>query len=176
MRKNVKILKVACSLCVAIMFFWSFTHLDANAYVKNGYALSNPGSVTYRVSTTVGPYISDTITYVQKWRDYCTEIGGMTQVDANENIYFYGDLNVNNGNYAVCYHHSNDSHVITYYNLFATTESAYRYETIVHEVGHALGLAHCEAGKESSSVMRALDFNRKAYPLSDDIKGISAIY
>lgn len=100
----------------------------------------------------------------------------MSQVTSNQNIYFYGDLNVDNGTYATCYHNSNDSHTITYYNAFTKATSVERNETIVHEVGHALGLAHCQAGDESISVMRATGFNYKAYPLSDDISGISAIY
>ena len=51
-----------------------------------------------------------------------------------------------------------------------------RYETIVHEVGHCLGLSHCQYIKNSISVMREYGFNNKAYPLSDDIQGISYIY
>ena len=46
----------------------------------------------------------------------------------------------------------------------------------MHEVGHALGLSHTQASNNSISVMRETGFNGKAYPLSDDIAGISAIY
>ncbi|WP_425757484.1 matrixin family metalloprotease [Ihubacter sp. rT4E-8] len=43
-------------------------------------------------------------------------------------------------------------------------------------MGHALGLDHCQTSKNSISVMRAVGFNDKAYPLSDDIAGIKKLY
>ena len=43
-------------------------------------------------------------------------------------------------------------------------------------MGHALGLDHTKTINESISVMRALGFNNKAYPLNDDILGIRAKY
>ena len=39
-----------------------------------------------------------------------------------------------------------------------------------------LGLAHCDESKNRYSVMRALGFNGKQYPLEDDIDGIIDIY
>ncbi|MBK5447090.1 matrixin family metalloprotease [Peribacillus sp. TH24] len=49
-------------------------------------------------------------------------------------------------------------------------------ETIVHEVGHALGLAHTQSENNSISVMRQYGFNNKDYPLSDDKAGIAKRY
>ncbi|UAT33112.1 hypothetical protein K7T73_21820 (plasmid) [Bacillus badius] len=54
--------------------------------------------------------------------------------------------------------------------------SSDKKETVVHEVGHELGLAHTQQEKNSISVMRAKGFNGKPYPLSDDKAGISAKY
>ncbi len=65
---------------------------------------------------------------------------------------------------------------IVFYSLWQTATDVKKNETIVHEFGHAVGLAHTQAGNESISVMREYGFNEKAYPLSDDKAGITAIY
>lgn len=54
--------------------------------------------------------------------------------------------------------------------------SSDKKETVVHEVGHELGLDHTQTENNSIAVMRAKGFNGKAYPLSDDKAGISAKY
>ncbi len=136
--------------------------------------MSNPSNVKYLIGTSVGGYSADTLNYIQQWENKCSEIG-VTVVNSGENIYFYGDLNTNNGLYALT-KSRNDYAVITYQQLFTTLTTSQQRETIVHEVGHALGLEHCQASKNSISVMRGSGFNGKAYPLSDDIAGISALY
>lgn len=65
---------------------------------------------------------------------------------------------------------------IVYYKDFINTSLAWQRETVVHEVGHALGLDHTQTINEPISVMRAVGFNNKAYPLNDDILGIRAKY
>ena len=65
---------------------------------------------------------------------------------------------------------------ITLYKMFLDLNTVQKQETIVHEFGHAFGLDHCQFLKQSKSVMRATGFNKKAYPLSDDIAGIAALY
>lgn len=42
--------------------------------------------------------------------------------------------------------------------------------------GYTLSLSHTQSKNNSVSVMRALNFNQKAYPLADDKKGINAKY
>ena len=99
--------------------------------------------------------------------------------DANNSAIAYISCSVtsaSNGTYGVTYHYGNDSHGILFYNAWLTTNTSYQNKTIVHEFGHALGLAHTDSGNESISVMRATGFNLKAYPLSDDYSGISALY
>ena len=148
---------------------------NAEAYRFNGWVLSNPSNVKCCLSTTIAPYASDTLTCIQQWTSRCSEIG-TSVVSSNENVYFYGDLNVSTEAYAVTRHTRDDYHVIVYYKDLTTLNATQRKETIVHEFGHALGLAHCEESKNNVSVMRATGFNNKAYPLSDDISGISARY
>ena len=60
--------------------------------------------------------------------------------------------------------------------LSTILSEAIKRETVVQEVGHALGLAHCQEEKNGVSVMRRLGFNGKAKPLSDDIAGIRELY
>lgn len=43
-----------------------------------------------------------------------------------------------------------------------------RRETVVHEVGHSLGMNHVPPSLNKASVMRAVDFNDKPYPLTYD--------
>ena len=162
--------KVLCA-SIALAFLISG---NVGAYKYTGFKMSNPSNIKIKISTTVGAYTSDSITYAIQWENKCNEIG-FSIVDSGENIYFYGDYEVNNGLYAAstC---RNDSAVITYHKRFLELDASQKRETIVHEVGHTLGLDHCQLLKNSTSVMRANGFNGKAYPLSDDIAGISALY
>lgn len=65
---------------------------------------------------------------------------------------------------------------IIYYKSFKSLSAANKRETVVHEVGHTIGLSHTQQRNNSISVMRDYRFNGKAYPLSDDKKGINAKY
>ena len=89
---------------------------------------------------------------------------------------FQGFVDTDNGVYATCYYNTNRESDIRYYKLFKDASSAMKNETVVHEVGHAIGLGHTQTANESNSVMREHGFNNKAYPLSDDKAGINAKY
>lgn len=84
--------------------------------------------------------------------------------------------NKNTGTYATTYYTTKQSARIICYKSFKNTSAANKRETVVHEVGHTLGLSHTQSKNNSVSVMRALNFNQKAYPLADDKKGINAKY
>ncbi|MGM0125633.1 hypothetical protein IGI37_003032 [Enterococcus sp. AZ194] len=91
------------------------------------------------------------------------------------NIY-QGVVNTDNGNYGVCYYNTSSESDIRYYKAFINANTDTRNETVVHEVGHAIGLSHTQAQNNTKAVMRALGFNKKAYPLSDDKAGMNKKY
>lgn len=164
------------SLLLCFIIIACIIPLKANAYQYNGYVLSNPSNVKYTIGVLAMMYNSNINTCVPTWSSYCSEIGVSSVGVGSENVYFHSEYTVDNGTYAVCYHTSNDYHSITFYASFSGASTIIKNETIVHEFGHVLGLAHCETSKNSISVMRETGFNGKAYPLSDDIAGITNLY
>ena len=165
--------------CILACLGMAFLYLPKTyAYVFNGYVLSSPTNIRYIISTSVGGFTSGMSNYVEIWEGFCPEVS-ITQNNSwtgTENISIYGELNLNNGTYAACTHTNNNRHSITIYQAYTQATAAVQHETIVHEVGHALGLAHCQPAQESNSVMRATGFNNKPYPLSDERSGITALY
>jgi hypothetical protein len=91
------------------------------------------------------------------------------------NIY-QGVVDTANGTYGVCYYNTSSQSDIRYYKAFINANTAIRNETVVHEVGHAIGLSHTQSSNNTKSVMRETGFNNKAYPLSDDIAGMNKKY
>ena len=160
-------------LTICLLFFNVSVY---SAYVKNGYSFSNPKNIVYEVSSTIGQYGGILCTYTEKWEGEYGETELVFNYGTEDNIYLYGNLSYDNGKYAVTYHTSDDHHSITFYKSFLNATELQKKEVIVHEVGHTLGLAHCQTSRESYSVMRTLGFNGKPYPLEDDIDGIIDIY
>lgn len=172
MRKTRIILSILVVLIFAI-------HVPLTVKAFNTVAawkLDDPDNVKIYISTTLGTYRDKIATYTNTWETYCPEIGITNGSSADCNIYFYGDLSVYTGSYATTNSTSNNEKTITFYSSFVDATESQRNETIVHEVGHALGLAHCDAKDNSISVMRATGFNGVARPLSDDIDGIAYLY
>lgn len=169
-----KIRKLICYLCV-IMLMLCYPSIEVDAFQLNKWKLSEPTNIRCYVATNTQGYISGIYSFASIWSAYCKEVK-FVSVASQGNITIEGNFNVNNGTYAVCKHNSNDSHTITLYYYYTTASSVEQRETIVHEVGHALGLAHCETENNENSVMRAKGFNNKPYPLSDDREGITYLY
>lgn len=171
MKKQLKPIIVAI-LTIAVAFQ---STQNVYAYKTNGYKVTNPSNVLIYANASTNTWAGSISTYAKKWNS-CSEITVNAGTSGNAVINYYGDYNTNNGTYGVTVHTSSSTSSITFYYAFTQTTNINRYETIVHETGHALGLAHCEESKNSISVMRETGFNGKAEPLSDDIAGISYIY
>lgn len=174
MKKKIIFKSISLGCCIFFCLAVCYPCINTMAYVFNGYICPNPSNITYSIDSSVGPYASDIVHNAEAWADYCPELG-MSSLGHSGFIRFRGDLTVSNGAYATCYHNTS-FHTITLYNSYTSASPENRAETIVHEVGHALGLAHCQTEKNDISVMRTYGFNNKAYPLSDDIEGITALY
>ena len=172
MKKN-KAIKRFSALVIVLIF--AFTSLPSYAYQFNGWVLSNPLNVKFKVGTSVGSYSTLVSTSANQW-NACPEITIYKISGSGENIFFFGSYSVDNGNYAVIHHSNNNYHTITLYKAFNDGSDAVKKETVVHEVGHALGLDHCQSYLNSVSVMRATGFNGVDAPMSDDKAGIASLY
>ncbi|MBQ8519123.1 MAG: matrixin family metalloprotease [Agathobacter sp.] len=171
MRKYVK--KIGIGIVVCCLFFNTVTY---SAYMKNGFHLSNPGNIVYMISNTIAQYTTMLREYTEVWEGEYGEAELVFNQGVYDNIYLYGDLTIETGKYAVTYCTVNDRNTITFYKMFNNASNSIKYEVITHEVGHALGLAHCQDNRVNYSVMRATGFNGKPWPLEDDIDGIIDIY
>jgi hypothetical protein len=176
--KNSK--KQTKKLCCTFMMVAILLSLSPNssiAYERNGAKFNNPKNITYFIGSGMDSY--NVPTNVNKWSSYCPQVG-FTRIAGSTlaNIVF-NKSTLSNGTYAICTHVGGfgaQRKTIVVYAAFINASASIRNETLVHEVGHTLGLKHTQPENVAKSVMRASGFNGKAYPLSDDIAGIKAIY
>lgn len=146
--------------------------VSANAYVLNN---QNVGyTCQYLNFSSASSYYSN-LNNATQWNYSGAKVYVKSSNSGYINIY-QGFSDVDNGTYGTCYYRTSSQSDIVYYRAFKNASSIEKNETVVHEVGHAIGLSHTQSSNNSISVMRALNFNNKAYPLSDDKAGMNKKY
>lgn len=147
------------------------------AYKKLGYEY--PGelrkNLTYYVSSSTSKYSKMIGASARTWNGIQGVYWKRTNnIEKSNMVTQYSKKRI--GAYAVCYYDSRKRKRIVIYKDFESLDNIEKKETLVHEIGHALGLDHTQYSKRNIAVMRREGFNRKPRPLSDDIKGIKNIY
>jgi hypothetical protein len=181
--KNVSgaIMKKVMVVCaVLVMCFPILFTNTSKAYVLNGWKKQpHPTGLLYNITNTVSDtglsnYVIEGTTAWNNAKEL--SVAGTVSQPGYADFYFtYSDVTTDD--YAVTYGSSDSSHDrIVLWKSFKGLSSTRKKETVCHEVGHALGLAHTQSSNNSKAVMRALDFNDKPYPLSDDLAGIAKLY
>lgn len=161
---------------IALLLAWAccMAPICSHAFVFNYRAFDEQHDIRVSVSTTASQFRNRFMSALDSWESICSYITiSDTQGD---NIYLYSDTGVDNDAYAVCYYVDDETNNIVLYRPFTRLSVLQQDETIVHEIGHAMGLDHCQEEKNEISVMRRLGFNSKPYPLADDIEGINILY
>ena len=145
--------------------------ININAYVLWGSGIRDPKNVSLFRNPSATSYSATT--YYTQWNSAKITFGVPNSYSSD---IIMGVNNTDNGTYGVTKQSGIGKFSIVYYKAFINTDITRQRETVVHEVGHALGLDHTQTANNSKSVMRELGFNLKPYPLSDDINGIKARY
>lgn len=160
---------------IVLLAAFSFPN-SSSAYVKNGSKISHPKSAIYWVQGTFSNYglRSEVVRGVTAWNPSSdiqfvksTTVPGGADVKIEYVDKYSGDT------YGVF---RGSGNVTLYKKWRVELSSIDRKETAVHEVGHALGLAHTQKSNDSISVMRQYGFNHKDTPLSDDWSGLHSVY
>lgn len=154
-------------LCISV--FYSSV---LNAYVFNQQYVGY--NCYYDISSNAQQY-SKNLHYAKKWNFSGSRVYVSYRAGYGTNI-LQSFEDSDRGAYGISYYGNSSYTQIVYYRAFKNASEIVKNETVVHEVGHALGLSHTQSANNSRSVMRATGFNYKPYPLSDDKAGILAKY
>lgn len=171
-RKFVFILFAVFSMCAVLL-----NPVEGEAYILNGQKATNPKFISYfNNSSIVKQKMGGYMNYATKW-NYSGSPVKLVKCSGPFGVIITNSYSSeSNGTYATTYYKTKRSSSIVYYAAFKKASDANKKETVVHEVGHAIGLSHTQSKNNSISVMRKTKFNGKAYPLSDDKKGINVKY
>lgn len=164
--------KIFISFLITLLTLTNFSITHAYELTDSAFPPSIKGKLKYYIYNAASGY--NIGTYTEKWNNnYGINLSPGDMASANIKI----DMDpIDNGAYGISYLDSILYKRIIFYKPFIDTSTAYRNETIVHEVGHTLGLHHTQKENNEISVMRSHGFNNKAYPLSDDLNGIKYLY
>ncbi len=161
----------------ALILCFMLCSLSANAYQLNGHRVVDPQYVTYWAPTSdeiaTPSEINAVVSAATSWQVHCPEIKMFRSNTINASMIIDFFLDVDMEAYAITYLGSKE---IAFYKPWRNLSMVRKQETAVHEVGHILGLEHCQPQYNSESVMREFGFNDVACPLADDKRGIAALY
>ena len=149
------------------------------AYVATGYKFDEPRHIYYFLASSASTYKTILNNTVPTWNVYTSVNITKTSSETKANIKLYYD-GANGNSYATTNRTDRNHYQIYFHKPFSNLSDLKKKETILHEVGHALGLDHTQVENYSRSIMwdgqNGTHFHNVAYPLADDTNGIKNIY
>jgi len=161
---------------IFVFSFWCYERQIPAYKIISGWKFSNPKKIEYNIDKSASKYASVMSGGILTWQ-YTSKIKikkSVSNIPAGQRV-LISYLNKDTTAYASATK-SGTTRTIGFFKSFSKLSNTKKKETVVHEFGHQLGLAHTQTANDKKSVMRALGFNNKAYPLSDDKNGINKIY
>lgn len=177
-RKEIYRLRIGTVLLVVILLINQ--SIISHAYEKTGYKFSKPGAIKFFISSNASSYNTLFVNTIPTWGSYANNVYLKKvnySTDANIIIY-YDAKNINS--YGTTQPSDTNHYKIYFHKPFSELSDIRKKEVVIHEVGHALGLAHTQPANYSWSVMwdgqNGAHFHNVAYPLGDDVTGVNNIY